>query len=220
MNSKRVFYIMLGLVVLLGLGVIGATYGANGILQKKASELTELRLQNQVIDIQQTSVGQAKKDIEKYSELETIAKSVVPQEKDQAKTVREIINIAEESGINIERIAFPASNLGQKQAAAKPTTDSTESDDSSETKATPAAPLLSQVTPVSGINGVFQLSITVETPSTPPSVTYAQLNRFLERLEQNRRTSQVSGITVRPKQTSRSNSLLSFTLDLTVYIKP
>jgi hypothetical protein len=208
MNPKRFFYVMVGLVSLLSIGFIGATYLANNMLKSKASELTELKLQNKVIEIQQTSVGQAKKDIEKYSELEGIARSVVPQEKDQAKTVREIIKIAEDSGISISSITFPASNLGQKSAT----------NTNNSTPTTPSIPL-SQVKAVSGITGVYQLDITIQTPANS-SITYTQLINFLNRLEQNRRTSQVSNIAIRPTATSRQSARLSFTLGLTVYIKP
>lgn len=213
MTSKRFFFVMVGLVSFLGLGVVGSTLLANNILKSKASELTELKLQNRVIEMQQISVGQAKKDIEKYSELEGIAKSVVPQDKDQAKTVREIIKIAEESGIQIASITFPASDLGEKPIVVKPV------EGEETTPTAPAAPAISQVEPVTGISGVYQLDITIQTPNKT-AITYAQLIQFLERLEQNRRTAQVSNLAIRPEQITRQNSRLSFTLGITVYIKP
>lgn len=212
MTSKRFFFIMAGMVGLLGAGVIGATFLANNLLTSKAAELTELKLQNKVVELQQVSIGQAKKDIEKYTELETIAKSVVPQEKDQAKTVREIIKIAEESGITIASITFPASDLGQKPVAPKPA-------EGEAAAPSPTAAPLSQVKPVVGIAGVYQLDIAIQTPAKT-AITYAQLIQFLERLEQNRRTSQVNNLAIRPEQISRQNSRLSFSLGLTVYIRP
>jgi hypothetical protein len=214
MSSKRFFFVMVGVVVLLSAGLIGSTLLANGILSQKADELTELKLENKVIESQQTSIGQAKKDIEKYAELEQIAKSVVPQEKDQAKTVREIIKIAEASGVSIASISFPSSNLGTVvPAPAAP------NEGESASPTTPAAPPLSQVKAVAGINGVYQLDISVQTGTTS-AISYAQLIKFLERLEQNRRTSQVSEIAIKPLQTSRSGSRLTFNLGITVYIKP
>ena len=83
--------------------------------------------------------------------------------------------------------------------------------------ATPAAPAISQVKPVEGITGVYQLELNVNTDATSP-ITYAQLIDFLSRLEQNRRTAQITNLTIQPSPTDRN--LLAVTLQLTIYIKP
>ena len=53
-----------------------------------------------------------------YSPLEKIAKIVVPQDKDQAKAVLEIVKIAGESGIKPTAINFPVSTLGNAATGA------------------------------------------------------------------------------------------------------
>jgi hypothetical protein len=209
MNSKRMFFVMVGVIVLLsGLTVASALVG-NSLLQKKADKLMSLKLDTKTLENQQTSLLQAKKDIDKYSDLERTAKSVVPQEKDQAGTVREIINIANASGVKISSITFPTSTLGQPQVKAPAGSPST--------PAVPAAPSITQVKPVDKIPGVYQLDINVQSDINTP-VPYSKLLTFLNRLEQNRHTAQVSSINVQPAPKNRD--LVSFNLVVSVFIKP
>src|SRR5687768_1157453 len=109
MNSKRFFYVLLGcLIVLIGLGIGTTMYGSKS-LKESAKTLNDLKVETNVIDEQQNSLARAKRDIQKYAELEKIAKTIVPQEKDQARTVREIIKLAGEAGVPITSVDFPVS---------------------------------------------------------------------------------------------------------------
>jgi hypothetical protein len=195
-TSKRIWIGMIAALGFLGLGIIGAAYGANTILQKQSKKLVDYKLQNQVIAQQQTDLAKAKKDIEKYAPLNDIAKTVVPQDKDQAEAVREIVNIADGNGIKLSSVSFSASTLGGAVGSSK-------------------APL-TQVTPVPNIAGVFQLPITIQQDSTQ-AITYAQFINFLGALENNRRTAQVSTVNIQP---TPDHTKLVFTLQLNEYIKP
>lgn len=205
MNSKRVYFLMAGLLVLLGLALLGGAYGANALLQQRAKKLTDLKLQEQEIGQQQLSLAKAKQDIQQYASLEKIAQSIVPQDKDQAEAVRELVNIAGQNGVRLSNISFPSSTLGSGSAAGS-------GGSSSPASSSP----LTQVTPVSGISGVYQLQISVQQDSTQP-ITYAQFIGFLTALENNRRTAQVSSISILP---TSDRSHLTFTLTLNEYIKP
>lgn len=214
MNSKRIFYILTGCLVLLaGVGVGGIVMG-NKLLAKSAGKLNELKLETSIIDEQQNSLAQAKRDIEKYAELETIAKTVVPQEKDQARTVREIVRFAQESGVPIANITFPTSDLGA--AAAKPT-PSTGTDGTTTTTPKTTVPPISQVKPVEGIKGVYQLEVSIQNDKNTPT-RYQSLITFLRKLEQNRRTSQVTNVGIQPDPKNRN--LITYTMTINVYIKP
>lgn len=206
MNSKRVLFLMIGLVVLLaGAGAASVFFG-NSMLSKQGKKLLELRLEDRVIEEQQAALIAANKEIDQYADLEKIAKTVVPQDKDQARTVREINKIAEESGIKLKSVTFPASNLGQ--AVATPTQAE------SENSTTPAQPPLTQVKPVEGIPGVYALEIVISPIDVQP-VSYNKFIDFLERLEKNRRTAHVDKIAITPV-----GNAISFTLTLNAYVKP
>lgn len=212
MSSKRVFFMMVGLVTVLSvLGIAGVVF-SDKLLQKQAAKLVELKLESRLLEEQQAALVQANKDIEKYAELEHIAKAIVPQEKDQARTVREIVQFANASGVKLKAINFPSSSLGQLQP--KPAASGDAKDGAT---ATPAAPPISQVKPVPGIPGVYSLEVTVQSLDTN-GATYAGFVDFLNRLEQNRRTAQVTNISIKPNPNGGDS--LSFNIILNVYIKP
>ncbi|MGH7237727.1 MAG: hypothetical protein ACREGF_04290, partial [Candidatus Saccharimonadales bacterium] len=191
MNSKKLFYGLMGLLVLLGLGIFVSARQANALLEKRSGSLANLKATSQALAQQEIQLAKDKKDIATYGSLDQIAKSVVPQDKDQAEAVREIVNLAAQSGIpQLSSIAFPPSTLGAA-AIAK----------------TPAG--LTQVTPVKGISRVYDLKITItQAPDQP--VPYSNFTAFLARLEQNRRTAEVSNITVQPDP--KNSGMVSFSL--------
>ncbi len=203
MSSKKFSYLMVGLVILLFAAIVGMTIAGDLLLQKQADKLSGLRAQNQVTKEQEVSLAQARADIKKYTSLDEIAKTVVPQDKNQAKTVREINSIAAKSGITLQQIAFDTSSLGL--TATGSTTPNTSNQN------------LSQVKPVQGISGVYSLAITVSSGEDNP-ISYYEFLKFLENLEANRRTAHVSSITVTPSENNPSN--VSFSLILNAYLKP
>lgn len=215
MSSKRLYYILVSIIGLLVVGLVGGAYGANTLLQAQSQKLLDARTKVQALENQQTGLVKARKDIEKYSEIGNIAKSIVPQDKDQAQTVREIVKIAAAAGVKLGSITFPSSNLGSKAAPA--TAPAPAAEGGTAAAPAPAAPPLSQLKPVVGISGVYDLAITVQSDSGSPS-TYAQFIKFLEGLENNRRTALVSGIVVNPD--AKNPDQVSFTLNINEYIKP
>ncbi len=198
MNSKRVYYGIVGLIVLLCLSLIIGAKIAVGKLSVKSNKLVSLQLQQQSLEAEESQLAEAKAEIKKYQPLADIAKSIVPQDKNQAETVREIVNIAEQSGISLSSITFAKSDLGAP--GQKPTN---------------AELNLSQLTPVKGLSGVYQLPITI---NETQSVNYSQFLNFLNQLEHNRRTAQVTDVALQPDL--QNPSQLSFTLSINEYIKP
>lgn len=210
MNSQRVFYVMIGVVCLATVLFFGGVFLGNKRLSTQASQLVQLKLEAQVVEAQQVALIQAKKEVAEYSELADIARTIVPQDKDQARTVLEINKIAEDSGIKLASISFASSNLGQAAPAA-PQSEGTAGD---ETSSTPTAPPLTQVKPIDGISGVFSLEVVI---SPSDFISYNNLIGFLGRLENNRRTAHVSKIVINP---NTKGGGLTFTLTLNAYVKP
>lgn len=197
MSSKRTFWVLVAVLAILTIGLFGATYAANKLIIAKAQTIKDQRLQTKTLDAQSTALTRAKRDITKYQKLADIAKSIVPQDKDQAQTVREIVNIAGGQGISIGSVTFPSSSLGSTQVGAN--VDK------------------SQLQPVPGIPGVYYLQLTVQS-SGGSSVPYGKFIAFLNALEHNRRTALVSAITLTPDSKNTNN--VGFALTLDEYIKP
>ena len=200
MKAKQLYFVLIALVVLLLGGFLGVAYGANKLMSRQAQKLSKLRADSTALDDEQVSLSKNKQDVAKYGELNTIAETIVPQDKDQAEAVREIVNLAAQSGIGkLSSIVFPSSELGNIAAG------------------THENPDLTQLVAVKGMPGVYQLQITI-TQSTSDEVDYGQFTTFLSKLEQNRRTAQVSSITVQPDVTHPGK--VAFTLVINEFIKP
>ncbi|MGB4966805.1 MAG: hypothetical protein WBO35_01235 [Candidatus Saccharimonadales bacterium] len=198
MKHRQVFFIFVALNALLAVLFVGSGFAANTALSQKSLSLDKIKAESQVLDELQASITKNKADIKRYSDLNSIAKAIVPQDKDQSQTIREIVKIAQDSGIaKLSSVNFPASDLGGAGIS----------------KSSP----VSQALPVKGISGVYLLPITVAVESTN-SVTFPQFITFLEKLENNRRTSQISDISIRPD--TKNPNLIAFTLTINEYIKP
>jgi len=208
-TSKRAFFVMLGVTILLLVGAGALTYLGLGMLQKKGDDLTKLKEQQLVLKNRETALVGAKQDVQDYTELENISKVIVPQEKDQARTVREIVAIAQESGVPLESITFPASTLGTLKSSGPKASAAPSTPVGDQTK--------TQLTLVPGTKGLYAMDITIKSSAKSP-VPYSRLITFLDKLEQNRRTAHVTNISIQPYKDNRS--LVTFTINLNVYIKP
>lgn len=222
MSAKKVFYGLVVVIFLLCGFILGTTVLGNTVFKKQFEKLIDLKARNQVLEQQSLSLIKAKQDVEKYSELNDTASEIVPQDKDQARTVIEINRIAQESGIRLSSITFEPSTLGDRRPAASPPSDSTEDSSDSSTAPDQAATseatnkALTQVQPVAGIPGVYSLGIIVQTDETD-SVSYEKFLTFLEKLESNRRTAHVSRISVKP---TNGGADVTFSLTLNAFVRP
>lgn len=194
MKSKHVYFILNGVVILLVIALLGGAYGLDTVLSGQSTKLVKQRSELAALDTESTALLAAKKEVKQYQSLADIAKSIVPQDKDQAQTVREIVKIAQASGVSLGSVTFPTSTLGAGTSLN-----------------------LSQLTPVTGLSGVYKLQINVQSSAGQP-VTYQKFRSFLSGLEHNRRTALVSTITLTPD--IKDPNLITFSLTLDEYIKP
>lgn len=216
MNAKRLYYILLCSIFVLLIGLVFATVSVNRLLTTKADGLTQLKAKSAALDREQVTLKKTVRDLDTYTDLQKITQSIVPEDKSQAQAVREIVNIADQYGISLSAVTFPASTLGNSPNSAGGTR-ATAATSAPATPSNSKSGKLSQLTPVKNIPGVYQLPITVQSdPSNP--VRYDKFVSFLNALERNRRTAQVSTITLDPSKDNRN--YLSFTLTLNNYIRP
>jgi hypothetical protein len=197
--------------------LVGA-YEINSVMGNRSNKLVGLKAKDQALNQEQLQLSNAKKEVAKYSDLQKITQTIVPEDKDQAEAVREIVNIAGANGISLASVTFPASTLGGTSAGSAAAGSSSGAGASSAYVApNPNAGKLSQLQPVKNIPGVYDLQITVQSDANNP-VSYPSFIGFLSDLEHNRRTAQISSINLQP--TTKNPNLLTFTLILNEYIKP
>ncbi len=220
MNSKQLFYSLVGLSVFCLIAIIGGTMGLNNMLVKQAQPLLSSKASYLSLQTQQTELTQAKKDIQTYSNLYGISKTVVPQSKNQTEAVRQITNIAGQDGVTVQSITFQPSTLGNTLSGAPSTAPAA---GTSVPISAGTNPTLSQLQKVPGIPGVYAMQLTVQSSSDPTKLaSYQQLINFLSSLEQNRLTASVSNISIQPSTTviSDQKGIFQFSLVLNIYINP
>ena len=192
LNAKRLYFMLFGIIAVTILALFGSVYGATIVLKQKSKDISKAQLKSLTLEEEQRLLKKAEADVQKYKELAQIAKSIVPTDKDQARTIREINNLAAEQGVKLGSISFPASSLGQQNVAD------------------------AQLKPVTGIPGVSVLTITVKSDNKNRPL-FSNFIKFLDALEHNRRTALVRGIALEPDPNDYRK--LNFSLTLDEYIK-
>lgn len=200
MNSKKMYFILLGLIIgITAAGSFGA-YTGNALLQKKSDELAGLKLEQYSNQIDQNIALRANEKVEEYKDVIELVQTVIPQDKDQAQTIAEILQIANEAGVSLNGFTFTGSSLDAAQPKKLK-------------EGTPKP--ISQLTPVTGLGGIYAMEVNTSSSS---SVEFSNFIMFLQKLENNRRTAQVSSLSITPSAEIPDH--VSFNLTLTLYIKP
>ena len=204
LTSKLLSRILLGLFSVICLAILVGAYEANNILQTRANALSILEGKNKELNDQQTQMQINRNNLKKYDQLNIIAQSIVPQDKNSDIVTRQIINLASSANIptGSMSITFPSSNLGSNTTATSPNSSTNK---------------LSQLSKVPGISGVYDLPITVSI-GQDTTVSYKNFLQFLSAIQQNRRTANVSSVSITPSSQNSNN--VSFTLIIDEYIKP
>jgi len=204
MTPKTIFRIQLAIIIILGVVLAVSFTRVNNNINTAGGQLNASRTKLAELENNKQTLISARNDVNKYKDIAQIAKAVVPEDKNQALAVREIVNIANKNGISLGAITFPASNLGSAQSTFGSTNTSKKD-------------ALSQLKQVSNVPGVYELLINVESDSTKP-IAYDKFISFLGDLEKNRRTAQVNSISITP--TSGNSNQITFIISLNEYIKP
>lgn len=209
-TAKKLRLILIGLLALLAV-IFGVTALTGlGKLSDQSQKLVASKLESKKADAQLSALGIAKQQVEKYSYFNDVAKTVIPNDKDQAQAVLDIYQIAKEAGINISGITFPVSTLG-----------GTSSVSATSKKATTTA--ISQAQPVPGIKGLYSLELTIDhlissVESTDGQASYPKFIELLSKLERNRRTSQITNVNIAPP--SPNSKYFSFNLTVKIFMRP
>ncbi|HEY5549981.1 MAG TPA: hypothetical protein VIK37_02145 [Candidatus Saccharimonadales bacterium] len=210
-STKQLRLLLLGLLAISAIAFMAAAVLGLNSLSRKSGELVDLKLKGKTLDAQLISLETAKKQVEQYSYFNDVAKTVLPTDKDQAKAVLTIAKFANESNFKLGSITFPTSNLGLK---------------SSSSAAGSSASAISQAKPVEGIKGLYSLQLII-TPDTTPYVpinkvvTYPKFIDFLKRIEQDRRTAQITSVAI--QQLNEANlppDAINFTLTINIFMRP
>ena len=144
---KKLRLILLGLLALTALVFLLVSAVGLKVLSQKSQLLIDAKVQQKTAEAQLISLEVAKKQVERYGYFNEVARTVIPNDKDQAATVQNIFQLASRSGIEVANISFPASSLGGTAGSAA--------------SAGSAPSVVSQAKPVEGIKGLYSLEMTI-----------------------------------------------------------
>lgn len=195
---------MITLLCVMIAGAGAMIYFGNSFMKKNSVKLVNAKLESFTTEEKEKSYLQARKDLDKYSDINQLADKILPKDKDQARAVSEIYKIAAETGITIDKIQFPTSSLGQKIATTAGSTKTTD----------PGVSSVTQAKAVEGLKSVLGIDIEV---ASAGGMQYNNMIAFLKKLELNRRSLQVKKITVTP---DLSKNVLTFNVTVTTFVKP
>jgi hypothetical protein len=197
LTSFRLFVLLSIACGLLVAAAFGLTYGANKLFARQGQTLEDAKINYDIAQNREQALQSAEANIKKYEQLNIIAQGILPQEKDQALTVREIVAIAAQHNVPLSSVTFPDSKLGVS------------------TKSKTNAATESQLTAVKGISGLYVMEIKVASSGV---TRYDNFLRFISALQSNRRTANITSVNATPSEANRN--FVSFNLNINAYIRP
>lgn len=227
MGAKKFHqYLMIAFIAGLALSVFLLRY-ANNWLTESSKELTSLRSEVVALEKKRTDLENAQHTLAKETiAIETLAK-VVPDDKDQARIISELYQIATVAGVTIESVGFPASTLGSEVAKPAPATQTTDANSAQTSQAQTPAPqtTVSQATPVKEIAGLQSIDLTLGAINSigMPSgsgIRFGELMNFLKLVERNKRTIQIKSLGINKGTNASGEESYNLDVTLTIFIRP
>lgn len=209
-NAKRLNFVLYGVLGLMVIGAFLLTVYTNKWLTNRSHDLVSVKLDTAALEEKQRNNQRAANELETYKATRQTLEKIIPENKDQAKAIGELLTIASEVGVTISNISFPTSELGTG------------------TKATgSASTAVTQAKAVDNIPGLLGIEVTLSQIDRLGSVsgsgmTYSQLLTFLESVEKNRRTMQIKTIEVLPLKAAANSAITGYalTLKMNIFVKP
>lgn len=214
MSPKKIFYVMIAILVIIVLSGVGVLYFGNSLMQKKAAELKQADLDNKINNKKLSLLQKAKKELIDNKDLQAAIDKILPTSKNQAEVVAQLYAMAAESGIQISNITFPSSGLGADKAAAS---SGSSSNTSSPAPTASSSSNTSQTKPVSGLSGVSSVDVTLTfAPLKGETIPYENMIKFLTLVESNRRTMLINTLQISPDLKSGG---VNFSMTLKLFVK-
>lgn len=195
MNAKKLYYALISLTVMIIIATAGVLYVADSFLKKNSEKLTEYKKEEKQVQLDERVYLKATNDLKKFNQLglREVVNEALPKEKDQARAIKEIFQMAESSNINIDKIQFADSTLGEKPKNATPSTTSGGNNQ-------PASSSITQAKPIAGISGVqgIEMSVGISSINDKIPIDYNRFIDFVNKITNSRRTMQITKLSIQP----------------------
>lgn len=203
MNSKKLYFVLISIIVLTVIGTSILVYFSNKSLSNESVKLDTARSMSQRNTMLDTKFKEISSNSRYWKEpsrnLYETVKSMLPSQKDQVEAVSLIQYLAQQNGdgLTINSITFPTSELGAKPAP----TPSPSSDSATPTTTSTATTVkVTQTKTLKDIPGILAIEtkISLKPPTGSTSIDYISFLRFLDGLTNNSRLMQVTELSVSP----------------------
>lgn len=201
MNSKRLYFVLIGVITLTVLGTSTLVFFANKFFANASIKLDTARSMSQkntMLDIKYKQISANSKYWQEPSRnLYETVKNMLPVQKDQAEAVGKIQRLVSDNsgGLKLNSITFPSSELGAKAAT---TAATTETANASPTPATTSK--ITQSKALKDMPGILAIEtkISLKPPTGAASIDYVSFLKFLDGLTNNTGLVQVTELSVSP----------------------
>lgn len=228
MNAQKTYRLLVSAFIIGLASSFLLLYYASQWLNASGNELSSLRNEVASLDKQRNDLDNARRLLKDYEFERSLLPQVLPKDKDQARVIREINQIADLVDLNIASISFPSSTLGtQTLRAPTQAESSTPTSNGSATSAdqAPAPKSVSQATPVKDIPGVQSVEITlgaINSKKLPKDtgMRYDEMIDFIRLLERNQRTIQIRSLGIIQKSPINGEPVFGLDIALSIFLKP
>jgi Tfp pilus assembly protein PilO len=109
MSAKRFFMILLGVLAVILIAGGAGYYFASRSLHEGTSQLSQRLADEQLADEQLANLEDLKKQYERLQPLIPVINNALPDQKNQSRIAVQLHNIADQSGMRLDTLSFPAS---------------------------------------------------------------------------------------------------------------
>lgn len=205
MNSKRLYFALIGMVIITVVATTLLVFYSNKFLNNESLKLDNARSMSQkntLLDVKYRQISTNSRYWQEPSrDLYTTVANMLPTQKGQAEAVSLIQQLVAEnySGLRLNSITFPSSELGAKTAVAAPTPSASGSAATSPTPS-PASSKITQSKPIKDVTGIvaIETKISLKPPTGSDAIDYESFLKFLDGLTNNTRLMQVTELSVSP----------------------
>lgn len=191
MKPKQLFFVMLGLLVLI-IGGSGAIYTVvRSQLHKDIQTINDKRLELELINVEARALGETADEYEAVVArgVETYADQLIPESKDQAVAIQRLFNALTSIGLEVSEIGFAP------------------------TKELPEETSQSLASPVSG---VYSLPVKFSLAS---GISYPKLKELIKTIENQPRHMSIFKLDIAPSLNDQEETILNVSMEVYIHYR-
>ena len=205
MNSKKLFYLLVAVLMILPIGIGGLIYYSLGQLDKASNQVIAAKIDTSTAEQSKNAYAKNYRLYESNKVLAEKINNLLPTDKQEVTAIQSLYDNANEFELAVTSLDFPGSDLGQDDKAKKKNKTNID---------------ITQVEPIEDIKelkNVYQIplevkviNLRVDDKGDPLAISTDQLLGFLNKIESNPRNMKVDNISYDRESEEVSLSVYTF----------